>query len=285
MKRLLSALALAGSLAIAVAPAAFAQTHETEHPPRLKWSFAGPFGKYDQAQLQRGFKIYKEVCSNCHSLDLLSYRNLADPTGPDYSMEQVTAMAAEAKIGDIDDQGSPVTRPGRPADHFPAPFPNETAARAANGGAAPPDMSVLAKARTYERGFPWFIFDIFTQYQEQGPDYIAAILKGYEDEPKGFQLPEGSYYNKYFPNGAIKMPAPLTDGQVTYEDGSPQTLEQYSKDIATFLMWAAEPTLVARKRLGFQVIIFLIVLSSMLYFTKKKVWAGVHGHQGGTSRS
>jgi ubiquinol-cytochrome c reductase cytochrome b/c1 subunit len=134
-------------------------------------------------------------------------------------------------------------------------------------------MSTLAKARTYQRGFPWFVFDIVTQYQEQGPDYIAAILKGYKDTPPaGFTLPEGGHYNEYFPGHNIAMPQPLQDGQVTYDDGSPQTLDQYSKDVAAFLMWAAEPHLDARKRIGFQVFIFLIVLSGLLYFTKKKVW-------------
>ncbi len=273
MKRILPILALAGSL-VAIAAPAFAQ-HEAEPPPRLKWSFSGPFGRYDTAQIQRGFKIYKEVCSVCHSLDLLSFRNLADPNGPAFSPAQAAAVAAEAKINDIDDQGQPTTRPGRPADHFPSPFPNDAAARAVHG-AVPPDMSVLAKARTYERGFPWFVFDIFTQYQEQGPDYIAALMKGYEKAPSDFQVPEGTFYNKYFPAGAIRMPKPLSDGQVTYDDGSPQTVEQYSKDVAAFLMWAAEPTLPTRKRIGFQVIIFLLVLSGLLYFTKKKVWADAH---------
>ena len=138
-------------------------------------------------------------------------------------------------------------------------------------------MSVLAKARGYERGLPWFIFDIFTQYQEAGPDYIVAVLTGYEDAPKDFKLPSSStYYNKYFPGHAIGMPKPLSDGQVEYTDGSPATVAQYSRDVTAFLMWAAEPHLEARKRLGFQVIIFLLLLSGLLYFTKKKVWADVH---------
>ena len=184
-------------------------------------------------------------------------------------------IAAEYKVQDLDDQGEPIERAGRPADHFPAPFPNAHAAAAANG-VAPPDMSMLAKARGFARGFPWFIIDLFTQYQEAGPDYIAAILNGYEDPPQGFTLPAGGHYNEYFPGHTIAMPPPLTDGQVTYDDGSPQTVEQYSKDVAAFLMWAAEPHLEQRKRIGFQVMIFLIVLSGLLYFTKKKVWADAH---------
>jgi ubiquinol-cytochrome c reductase cytochrome b/c1 subunit len=168
-------------------------------------------------------------------------------------------------------------RPGRPADYFPSPFPNEQAARAANGGAAPPDLSLITKARSYKRGFPTFVFDAITTYQEQGPDYVAAVLQGYEDKPPaGFNLPSGSFYNKYFPGHAIKMPKPLNDGQVTYDDGSPATVAQYSKDVTTFLMWAAEPHMEARKRLGLQVFVFLILLAGLLYFTKKKVWASAH---------
>jgi ubiquinol-cytochrome c reductase cytochrome b/c1 subunit len=169
-------------------------------------------------------------------------------------------------------------RPGRIADTFPPPFANDQAARAALGGALPPDMSVLAKARGVERGFPWFIFDAFTQYQEDGPDYIYAILNGYEDPPAGFTLAPGAQYNKYFPGHAIGMPKPLSDGQVEYTDGRPTTVDQYSRDLSAFLMWAAEPTLDARKRLGFQVFVFLIVLTGLLYFTKKRVWHKVKHH-------
>ena len=273
MKRTVLALTLATSAVAALALPATAE--EQVAPPRLKWSFAGPFGKYDPAQLQRGFKIYREVCSACHSIQMLAFRNLADPGGPGFSEAQAAAVAAEFKVKDLDDQGNPIERPGRPADTFPPPFANELAAKAANGGTAPPDMSTLAKARTYSRGFPWFIFDAFTQYQEHGPDYIAALLKGYEDPPKGFQLPQGGNYNRYFPGHNIAMPPPLQAGQVTFDDGAPQTMDQYSRDIAAFLMWAAEPHLVQRKRIGFQAMIFLIVLAGLMYFTKKKVWSAV----------
>jgi len=273
MKRTIFALTLAGAVAAVGLPALAA---EQEAPPRLKWSFAGPFGKYNEAQLQRGFKIYKEVCAACHSIQMLAFRNLADRGGPGFSEEQAAAVASEYKVKDLDDRGEPTDRPGRPADAFPPPFANELAAKAANGGTAPPDMSTLAKARTYQRGFPWFVFDMFTQYQEQGPDYIAALLKGYEEPPKDFKLPEGGHYNKYFPGRTIAMPPPLQAGQVTYDDGAPQTMDQYSQDIAAFLMWVAEPHLVQRKRIGFQVMIFLIVLAGLMYFTKKKVWSAVH---------
>lgn len=273
-QRILIALTLAASLGAAGATQA---AEGTPVPPAQKWSFAGPFGKFDQGQLQRGFKVYKEVCASCHSMSLVSFRNLAEAGGPGFSEAQAAAVAAEYKIKDLDDKGEVIERAGRPADTFPSPFANDRAAAAANGGVAPPDFSTLAKARTYERGFPWFVFDIFTQYQEQGPDYIVAILQGYKQTPpQGFVLPAGGNYNEYFPGHVIAMPPPLSDGQVTYEDGAPQTLVQYAKDVTAFMMWTAEPHLVQRKRIGFQVMIFLIVLSGLLYFTKKKVWSAVH---------
>ena len=207
---------------------------------------------------------------------MLAFRNLADPGGPGFSEAQAAAVAAEVKIKDLDDKGNPIERPGRPRTISRRHSRMNWPPRRANGGTAPPDMSTLAKARTYSRGFPWFIFDAFTQYQEQGPDYIAALLKGYEDPPKGFQLPQGGHYNKYFPGHNIAMPPPLQAGQVTFDDGAPQTMDQYSRDIAAFLMWAAEPHLVQRKRIGFQAMIFLIVLAGLMYFTKKKVWSAVH---------
>ncbi len=269
------ALTFAAVLAVVGARTVFAQ--EAEAPPRMHWSFHGPFGMYDPAQLQRGFKIYREVCSNCHSLKLLAFRNLADPGGPDFTEAQAATIASGFQVtAGPNDQGEMFQRPGKLADHFPPPFPNDQAARNANGGALPPDMSVLAKARGYEAGFPWFIFDAFTQYQEDGPDYIHAIINGYEKAPAGVTLPPGAQYNKYFPGHAIGMPQPLSDGQVEYTDGAPTTVDQYGKDIAAFLMWAAEPKLDERKRLGFQVFIYLIVLTGMLYFTKRRVWRDVH---------
>jgi cytochrome c1 len=266
---------LAASLAASALQPALAQ--EAENPPRQTWSFHGPFGLYDPGQLQRGFKIYREVCSSCHSLKLLAFRNLADPGGPQFSEAQAAAIASSFQVtAGPNDQGEMFQRPGKLADYFPPPFANDQAARNANGGGLPPDMSVLAKARGFESGFPWFIFNIFTQYQEQGPDYIHGILIGYEDPPAGVTLPPGAQYNKYFPGHAIAMPKPLSDGQVEYTDGTPATVDQYAKDISAFLMWAAEPKLDERKRLGFQVFIFLIVLTGLLYFTKKKVWHDIH---------
>jgi ubiquinol-cytochrome c reductase cytochrome b/c1 subunit len=271
------ALMIAGGLLVGSVQNVRAEDHGTQ-PPGNKWSFAGPFGTFDRGALQRGLKVYKEVCSACHSLSMVAFRNLADPGGPGYSVAQASAFASDYKVKDgPNDAGDMFERPGRPADYFPSPFPNEQAARAANGGAAPPDLSLITKARSYKRGFPWFVFDFFTQYQEQGPDYVAALLQGYEDKPPaGFNLPEGSHYNRYFPGHAIKMPKPLSDGQVTFDDGSPATVAQYAKDVTTFLMWAAEPHMEARKRLGLQVFVFLILLTGLLYFTKKKVWASAH---------
>ena len=266
-------LALALSLAV-LAPSASAQ-EEVATPPKNKWSFAGPFGKFDRGQLQRGFKIYQEVCLQCHGMQLLSYRNLAEPGGPGFTTAQATAVAAQYKVQDgVDDQGKPIEREARLADHFPPPlikFPTAT----------PPDMSVIAKSRGYERGFPWWLWDMIIQYQEHGVDYITALLQGYEaSPPQGVTLPPGASYNKYFPSHAIAMPPPLSDKRVEYTDGSPMTVEQYAKDISAFLMWAAEPHLEARKRLGLQVFVFLIVLSGLLYFTKKKVWHAVELHPG-----
>jgi ubiquinol-cytochrome c reductase cytochrome b/c1 subunit len=271
------ALALVGGLLIGAAPAA--QAAEVEPPPRQKWSFSGPFGMFDRAQLQRGFRVYREVCQSCHSLSLVSFRNLMEPGGPGFTRTGAEAVAAEYQIKDgPNEQGEMFERPGRLADRFPPPFPNDAAARAANGGALPPDLSVIAKGRTYERGFPWFVIDMFTQFQEQGVDYMVALLNGYVDKPADVTIPEGSNYNKYFPGHAIGMPNPLSDGQVPYTDGTPTTVDQYAKDVAAFLMWTAEPHMEARKRLGLQVMVFLLIFSVMLYFTKKKVWADVHAH-------
>ena len=250
-------------------------------PPALSWSFSGPFGTFDRAQLERGYKVYKEVCASCHSASLLKFRNLSQPGGPEFTAGQVTALAATYQIKDgPNEAGEMFERPGRAADPFPAPFPNEQAARAANGGAYPPDLSVIAKARTYERGFPRFVFDIFTQYQEQGPDYIAALLTGYKDPPpEGVTLLPGQYYNTYMPGHLIAMPNVLNDGQIEFPKGAdgqpqvPETAKQYAKDVTAFLMWAAEPHLEARKRIGLQVMLFLLMFGTLLYYTKKKVWS------------
>jgi cytochrome c1 len=259
-----------------------------EVPPRNTWSFSGPFGTFDKAQLQRGFKVYREVCASCHSMSKLSFRNLAQPGGPEFSEAQVKTLAASYQVKDgPNEAGEMFERPGRAADRIPSPFPNKQAAAAANGGAVPPDLSVIAKARTYERGFPWFVFDIFTQFQEQGVDYSAALLQGYVEPEHGIEVPPGKYYNKYFPAKIISMPKPLSDGQVEYlkdADGKPQapeTVAQYAKDVSAFLMWAAEPHMEQRKETGFKALAFLLVFAGLLYFTKKKIWSRVEGHAHG----
>ena len=236
--------------------ARLAAADEQVPPPRLTWSFAGPFGKYDEAQLQRGFKIYREVCSSCHSPEpgLVPQSGGAGRAGL-FARRRRRRSPPNTRSRTLDDQGNATERPGRPADHFPPPFANELAAKAANGGTAPPDMSTLAKARTYQRGFPWFVFDMVTQYQEQGPDYIAALVTGFKDPPQGLQAAAGRALQRLFPRPRHRhAAAAAADGQVKYDDGSPETIKQYSKDIAAFLMWAAEPHMVARKRIGFQVI-------------------------------
>ncbi len=262
------------------APAALASDgskHE-EKPLRNEWTFAGVFGRYDNAQLRRGFKVYKEVCSTCHSIKMLAFRNLGQPGGPEFSAKEVADIAASYKIKDgPNESGDYFDRPGRPSDRFPPPFPNEQAARAAMSGAYPPDMSVLAKARGYSRGFPTFLFDALPglAYQEHGVDYIVSVLKGYGDPPADMKIPAGQFYDPYVSGRRIGMPPPLADGAVTYDDGAPQTVDQYAKDVSAFMMWVAEPHLEARKRIGLGVISFLIVFAGLLYFTKRKIWSKV----------
>ena len=248
-----------------------------KQPPLMKWSFAGFFGKFDEAQLQRGFQVYKEVCSACHSMNLVDFRNLGDEGGPHFSDAEVKALAASYQVTDgPNDAGDMFQRAGKPYDHLPAPFENTAAAAAANGGAAPPDLSVIAKARGIKQNLLWGLLDFFTGYQEGGPDYIHALLTGFQDPPPGVTVPDGTYYNPYFGSAiSLHMPPPLSDGQVTYSDGSPQTVDQYATDVAAFLMWTAEPHMMERKRVGFMTFIFLVVFAGLMYLTKKRVWSDV----------
>ena len=263
----LALLVVSGSIALAQDEA------EQPKPARQSWSFSGMFGTFDQAQLQRGFQVYKEVCSNCHRLSI-PFRALEEPGGPGFSLAQVQTLAASYQVvnDEPNEKGEVFKRPGAPSDIFPPPdaFPNDQAA-AASFGKAPPDMALLAKARKYERGFPWFIFDAlpFVQYQEVGADYIYAILNGYTK-------PDDPQWNLYYPGHKIAMPQPITDGAVAYKDGTPPTLDHYAKDMAAFLSWAADPTLDERKKIGLRVMIFLLVFSSLLYFTKKRIWSDLH---------
>ena len=221
-----------------------------------KWSFEGVFGTFDRASLQRGYQVYQEVCSGCHSVQHLSYRNLSEQGGPEFSPKEAKAIAAQFEVNDgPNEDGEMFTRPGRLSDKFVSPFTNVKAAAAANGGAYPPDMSVLAKAR------------------KGGADYIYSLLMGYEEAPIGFELDDGVYYNKYMPGNKIKMSEPIVDGSVEYADGTEATKAQISKDITTFLVWAAEPHLEARHKMGFKVFFYLIILLTLVYLSKQKVWA------------
>ena len=231
---------------------------ETVKPIKVDWSFKGLTGKFDRASLQRGFQVYKEVCASCHSMQYLSYRNLGEPGGPEFSKEEVKAISASVEVQDgPDSQGEMFTRPGKPSDKFVSPYPNMEASIAANGGAYPPDMSVLVKARP------------------GGANYIYSVLMGYEDPPSGFVLDEGVYYNKYMTGNKIKMSEPLLEGIVEYSDGTLASEEQMAKDVTTFLAWAAEPELETRHKTGFKVLVYLILLSILVYLSMKKVWSRI----------
>lgn len=268
-------------LATAQAAETAAQPEPAEYAPTISkesWSFAGPFGRFDKAQLQRGYKVYKEVCSNCHSMKFMTFRNLSDEGGPGFTEDQVKVLAAGYKVQDgPNDTGEMFERPGKPADHFPAPFANEQAARNANGGGLPPDMSLLAKSRSDRTRFPDFIFNAFRQYQEYGPDYIYSLITSYGKEPPAGVTCTTGNYNPAFvgTTPCLAMPQPIQDGQVTYDDGTKPTIDNYARDVSAFLMWVAEPKLEERKETGLKVMIFLIVLASLLYFTKRRVWSNV----------
>lgn len=252
------AIALAALTAGAVAIAA----ESTVKPKHLSWHFQGPFGTYDRAAAQRGFQVYKEVCAACHSLSLVAYRNL---TALGLTENQVKAIAAEVQVPDIADDGSAIERPARPSDRFKKPFPNELAAAAANGGKAPPDLSVMIKARP------------------NGPDYMVALMTGYVPfekltpaQVKEFGITKDDNFNLYFPGHRIAMPPPLSDDKVTYVDGTKATVEQMSRDVTEFLAWASEPHLEDRNRTGVRVILFLLALAGLMYAVKRQVWSDKH---------
>jgi ubiquinol-cytochrome c reductase cytochrome c1 subunit len=230
---------------------------ESPPVPHQDWSFDGVFGTYDRASSQRGFQVYKEVCSACHAVKHLYFRDLAEIG---YSEDEVKAIASTYQVTNEqpNDQGEMFQRPGRPSDPIPGPFPNDQAARAANNGALPPDLSMIVKAR------------------EGGPDYVYALLNGYKDPPADFNLLSGMQYNEYFPGHQIAMPPPLTDNAVTFADGTPATVPQMAHDMVTFLTWAAEPNLEDRHRTGFKVILFLVVAAGVFYAAKRKIWATIH---------
>ena len=222
------------------------------------WSFKGFTGKFDRASLQRGYQVYTEVCASCHSMKLLSYRNLAEEGGPEFSEDQVKAIASNFEVTDgPNNDGEMFTRPAKPSDNFVKPYQNVQEATVSNGGAYPPDMSVLVKARS------------------SGADYIYSLLLGYDDPPSNIQLDDGVYYNTYMPGNKIMMPNPLSEDLIEYNDGTKATNEQMAKDVVTFLAWAAEPHLEARHRIGFKAIIYLIILTLLAYFSMKRVWSRI----------
>lgn len=255
---------VSGALALAaLGLGAVAIAAETEAPLKHEhWHFQGPFGTYDRASAQRGFQVYKEVCSACHSMSLMAYRNL---TELGLTEDQVKGIAAEIQVPDISDDGSPIERPARPSDHFKNPFPNALAAAAANGGKAPPDLSVIVKAR------------------EHGPDYIYSLLTGYvpfdkltPEQIKEFSVTKDDNFNLVFPGHRIAMPPPLSDDKVTYVDGTKATLDQMSRDVVEFLAFASEPHLEARNRTGIRVILFLLAFAGLMYAVKRQIWSDKH---------
>jgi len=260
MKKMLVTAAVALS-ALTAGVAAIAADAE-EHPPHRHWHFQGPFGTYDRAAAQRGYQVYAEVCAACHSLQLLAYRNLEELG---LTENQVKGLIKDIQIPDLNDDGQPIERPARPSDRFKRPFPNEAAAAAANNGKAPPDLSVIVKAR------------------EGGPDYIYGILTGYvpydkltPEQIKAFSVTKDDNFNKYFPGHKIGMPPPLGDDKVTYADGTKATTDQEASDVVEFLAWASEPHMEARKRTGVRVILFLLAMAGFLYAVKRMVWSDKH---------
>ncbi|MBC8790584.1 MAG: cytochrome c1 [Tagaea sp. CACIAM 22H2] len=249
--KLLIASVLAFGLGLGAASAA-----EAPKPPAQKWAHTGFFGTFDRAELQRGFQVYKEVCAACHAMHQIRYRNLA---GIGLSEAEIAAIAKEYEVTDgPNDEGEMFQRPARASDRFKSPFPNQQAARAANGGAYPPDLSLIAKNRV------------------GGENYVYALLTGYkETPPAGVTLMDGMYYNDWFAGHQIGMAPPLSDDRVTYADGTKATLAQQARDVSVFLAWAASPHLEARNSLGVKVMIFLIILAGLLYATKRKVWRDI----------
>lgn len=255
MRKLMIAILSAVTLAVFTGSTAFAAAGVK--PPKQDWTFSGMFGTFDRAALQRGYQVYAEVCAGCHSARLLSYRNLR---AIGFTEDQVKKIAAEFEVNDgPNDEGEMFDRPARPGDRFVMPFPNEQAARAGNNGAMPPDLSLIVKAR------------------KGGADYLHALLTGYKDAPAGTKVPEGMAYNIYFPGNQIAMPAPISEDAVEYADKTKATVDQMSRDVTAFLAWASEPELEERKRMGIKVMLFLIVLTGMLYAVKRKIWANI-GH-------
>jgi len=269
-KKILLAVGFAVSSAAFITPASAEVVIETE---LQDWSFGGVFGRYDKNQLQRGFQVFQQSCAACHGAKQISFRNLSEEGGPSFSESQVKALAAEYIV--IDAELEAGERKATPSDRWPAPFETIKDARDANSGAFPPDFSVLAKARGVSKRFPDWAFNYFTGYQEGGADYIYNLMTNFTDAPEDVVVPPGQYWNAFY-RGTLAMSPPLFDGLIDYEgDEFPETTEQYALDVAAFMMWMAEPQLNSRKQMGFQAIIFLIVLAGMMVMVKRKIWSDV----------
>jgi ubiquinol-cytochrome c reductase cytochrome c1 subunit len=247
--------AAASALALTVT-AGMAIAENEKHPRHVEWPFDGMLGHVDKLSAQRGFQVYKEVCSACHSLNRVAFRSL---TGIGFSEAEVKSLAATYQVNDgPNDNGEMFQRPGKPSDHFTPPFPNEKAAAAANGGAAPPDLSLIIKAR------------------HDGANYVYSLLTGFTPAPPDVKVGEGLYYNPYFPNSQLRMPPPLSDGAVTYSDGTQASVDQMSRDVVSFLQWAAEPEMETRKQMGLKVMAYLLVFTGFMYVAMKRVWKNIH---------
>jgi ubiquinol-cytochrome c reductase cytochrome c1 subunit len=275
------------ALVTGFAPAALA-ADDAGHGPQIerqKWSFSGPFGQFDQVQLQRGFAVYKEVCSSCHTLNRIAFRNLAQPGGPNFDAEGVKALAAkEYKVDDEpNDDGKVKPRAAKLSDYFPPLYKNEKEARSIHNGALPPDLSLMARARGFEAAHSSWVPHMFAMmkdvavgYQEGGADYIYALLTGYSEPPKGFKVSEGMHYNKYFPGNQVAMAPPPLPIKYGPNAGAIGTADQNARDLAAFLTWTSEPSMDQRKRVGWQVMLYLLITSILLYIGKKRLWAKLH---------
>ena len=284
-------MALAAVVALPLVAAAAGGGNDTPHQ---KWSFSGFTGHFDQGQLQRGFQVYKEVCAACHNLRHVKYRNLGDAGGPGFSEAVVKELATGSSFPEVNDNGKTVQRPGRPSDPIIlAPYKNEKEARATYNGALPPDLALIAKARSAHAELAWYkepvkwAMDIATGYQEGGADYVHALLMGYTadgkvpagtktEEGQPLVMAEGMNFNSAFPGYQIAMAnPPMDDKMIKYTDGTAPTRDQYARDVTAFLMWAAEPKLEARKRIGAQVLIYLAITSILLWLAKRRLWAKI----------
>ena len=268
--------------------AAWAADGEAAHIERQHWTFSGMLGHFNAAQLQRGFRVYTEICSRCHSVKRLSFRNLVQPGGPAFPEAGVRSLAADNYKVDAEpnDQGKVLKRPAVLADHIPGPYRNDQEARASQpGGALPPDLSLITKARSIESHAPFYMVplsmlrDILSGYQEGGADYVYAYLTGFKEPSKDVKVPDGMNYNEVFPAPHFTaMPNPFAGGNdaVKYDDGTPQTVDNYARDVTAFLAWSGDPSLAERKRLGLLVVAYLLITAILLYFAKRRVWSKVH---------